>query len=135
MSKFEILSICVVGGLLLFIFIMYAYHSSKINPKQKKDEKPKDAKVENKTDAKVDTAPAEPQEEKPVPVGIIRKETIESNNNNVELDVSPLKDGVEENKKVLTKQVDNNQTIQQEIKNLSPQMKSVLLSDILKPRF
>ncbi len=118
--KPEIIVILIFVAIFLIIGGTYFFHGRKIEQEKKKQKS-----AEQKSE--VIEKPIE--EEKPAPVGIIKKESIESKE---EYDFAPLKEvKTEENKK----EQNQKQDIQQEIKNLSPEMKKILMSDLLKPRF
>jgi len=120
MSTAEILAIILISSIALVVFITYLLHGRKLTKKQK-SEKKKDVKV-------LEEQKSEP-EQKPVPVGIIKNEKQEKTDN----EIAPFKETVvsENKQEKKTKQ----QSLGEEIKSLSPEMKKVLMSDILKPRF
>jgi len=121
MSTAEILAIILIAFIVLCIFVTYLFHGRKLTKKQKTEKKKPEVKV-------VEEKKQEP-EQKPVPVGIIKKEKVEK----VEQDFAPFKETPKSEEVKQDKKVE--QTIQDEIKSLSPEMKKVIMSDILKPRF
>lgn len=125
MSTAEILALVFLLVIALTIFVTYLFHGRKLTKKQKSEKKAEVKVVEVKT-------PESQSEQKPVPVGIIKEKKIEK----VEDEIAPFKEvplKVEEQVKVEKKSKES--TIQDEIKSLSPEMKKVIMSDILKPRF
>lgn len=127
MTKAEIIVVVLIGLILLFIGITYFLHGRKIE-KKAKIEKQKAQKVEEKKE-EIKTEP----EQQPVPVGIIKEEKPKNvdNQEKPDYDLAPFKDKPVENKE----QTKDNKNIQEEIKNLSPEMKKVIMSDLLKPKF
>ncbi|MGN1207889.1 MAG: hypothetical protein ACI4TI_00270 [Christensenellales bacterium] len=127
MTTAEIIVIVLIGLILLFVGVTYLLHGIKIEKKNSQTKK-ESQKIETKQDA----IKSEP-EQAPVPVGIIKPEKPKQSeqSENSELDLAPLKDKpVEKPKENL-----GAKQIQDEIKNLSPEMKKIIMSDILKPKF
>lgn len=123
MNTIEKLVIILFVAIFLTIILTYFFHGRKLTKKQKAEKKTETKKTE---EVKIE----EKQEQKPVPVGIIKEEKVEKNE---VYDLAPLKEK-EVIKPVEVKQ-EKQKTIQQEIKDLSPEMKKVLMSDLLKPKF
>lgn len=125
MTTIEIVAIILIASILLFVLITYLLHGIKVEKKNKK-EKVQEKKVEEKPKE------VEIPEQKPVPVGIIREKNVEAEQGKQpEYDLAPLKDKPKENP--VTQKTEKN--LQSDIKNLSPEMKKVIMSDILKPKF
>lgn len=127
MTKAEIIVIILIGLILLFVGVTYFFHGRKIE-KKNKSEKQKSKKEEIKQEEKIQP------EQKPVPVGIIKEEKpkpVDASLNS-EYDLAPFKD---KPKETSVDKTNDNKKIQDEIKNLSPEMKKILVSDILKPKF
>lgn len=128
MNIYEILVIILFGVILLVLGVTYLLHGIKLTKKNRNDKKAKkDAKKEEKQEPIKENAKTE---QKPVPVGIIKEEKKEVVKPS--LDIAPFKEPVAE------QQVSTNEgkkSIQEEIKDLSPEMKKVLMSDLLKPKF
>lgn len=120
MSVAEILAIILIAVIVLVLFVTYMLHGHKLSKKEKKDKK---------TEVKVMEEKKLEPEQKPVPVGIIKEEKIVKTEN----EFAPFKktEVTEEKKENKTKE----QSVGEEIKSLSPEMKKVLMSDLLKPRF
>ena len=119
MSKTEIIVLIIIGGIALSILALYAYHSIKMKPKKAKEDKPKDEEQASKNSSIT--------EQKPVAVGIIKEEKPEINADTSieEYDLAPFKEHND------SKQ----EEIKKEVNSLSPEMKKVLMSDLLKPKF
>ena len=122
MSTAEILALCIFAFIALSLLFSYLLHGRKVNKKQKLDKKPEVKIVEEKT--------PEP-EQKPVPVGIIKKENVVKE----EDEIAPFKDVSKKDEEHKLEKKTKEQSIQDEIKSLSPEMKKVIMSDILKPKF
>lgn len=118
MNKIEIIVVVAISVLFISCLIMYFINAKKIAKKAGKT----DEKTDSKKDEKVDTVKT--AEQKPVPVGIIKPELQEKQTE--EYDFAPLKEHKEQTK---TEQVKG------EVKNLSPEMKKVIMTDLLKPKF
>ena len=126
MNKYEILVLILFAVIFTVIFITYLLHGRKLS-KKNKAEKTKPKEVEEKPVKEM------VEEQKPVAVGIIKEEKPKQEEEVVLEEFAPFK----EQPKVENSEIkeDKKQTIQDEIKNLSPEMKKVIMSDILKPRF
>ena len=122
MSTAEILAIILISSIALVIFVTYMLHGHKLSKKQK-GEKKKEVKV-------VEEQKFEP-EQKPVPVGIIKVKKEEK----IEGEFAPFKEIETKTEEIKVQKKSKEQSIGEEIKSLSPEMKKVLMSDILKPRF
>lgn len=122
MTKIEIIVLIVIFALLAFIGIFYYIHSLKINPPKEKEKQ-----QENKD--KKEEKPL--QEQKPVPVGIIKQE-IKNEDNGQEYDLAPFRETAKEETKPAT---ENSKSVKEELLGLSQDAKKVILSDMLKPRF
>lgn len=126
MNSYEILVLIIIGFVLAVILITYLFHGRKLTKKNKAEKvKPKVVEEKPKEEKK--------EEQKPVAVGIIKENKSKAEEILIENDLAPFKE---------LPKVENNainevkkQSIQDEIKNLSPEMKKVIMSDILKPRF
>ena len=120
MNKFEILTIVLIVAVIALLLINYFLHGRKLSKKQKADKKPK---------AKVEETKKEPvvEEQKPVPVGIIKKDKIKPAEN----DLAPFKEEIKSEEKIEKQE----KVFQDEFKSLSKDMKKIIMSDILKPRF
>lgn len=126
MTTAESIVIILIICILLFVGITYFLHGRKVD-KKKKDEKKSAKPEEKKNEEKVATPP----EEKPVPVGIIRQPQPKPEaENQPEYDLAPLKD-----KSETKSETQKTQNLKTDIKNLSPEMKKVIMSDLLKPKF
>lgn len=126
MTTAESIVIILIICILLFVGITYFLHGCKVD-KKKKAEKKSAKPEEKKTEEKVATPP----EEKPVPVGIIRQPQPKPEaENQPEYDLAPLKDKPESKS-----ETQKTQNLKTDIKNLSPEMKKVIMSDLLKPKF
>lgn len=125
MNSYEILVLIIIGFVLAVILITYLFHGRKLT-KKNKAEKAKPKVIEEKPKE------AKKEEQKPVAVGIIKENKSKAEEVIID-DFAPFKElpKVENN----TINEAKKQSIQDEIKNLSPEMKKVIMSDILKPRF
>ncbi len=125
MSRPEILVLIGICVIVLFVGITYFFHGRKIEKKAREEKKKakaelKKAVVENK----------EP-EQKPVPVGIIKQET-KSNDSVEEFEMAPFRDKPQPK---VSEKKDGSKDLKEEIKSLSPDMKKVMMTDLLKPKF
>ena len=125
MTTFEIIVVILIASILLFVLITYLFHGMKIEKNKKKEKKKEPAK-------EVKTEEIKQPEQKPVPVGIIKEAKSKINENGTtEYDLAPLKD-----KPTLTPTSScETKTLSKDIKDLSPEMKKVMMSDLLKPKF
>lgn len=98
-----------------------------INKAEKKAKQPKEdtSKKEKVEEPKI-------VEEKPLPVGIVKTDTPKVEQKQID-DFAPFR----ENKEVETvkEEVKQEKSISQQIKDLSPEMKAILFSDVIKPKF
>ncbi|MBE5746535.1 MAG: hypothetical protein E7359_04575 [Clostridiales bacterium] len=126
MNIYEILVLILFAIIFLVIFITYLFHGRKLTKKIKVEkEKPKVIEEKPKEEKIV--------EQQRVAVGIVREEKKQvevKEEINIE-DIAPFKETVIKNEN----KESNKQTIQDEIKNLSPEMKKIIMTDILKPKF
>lgn len=122
MSIAEILVLCLFAFIVLCFLFNYILHGRKVNTKQKAEKKKEDTKQEEKSAPTI--------EQKPVPVGIIKEKIVKAEDN-----IAPFKEIVENEEQSTNEKKTKETTIQEEIKSLSSEMKKVLISDILKPRF
>lgn len=115
MNTAEIIILISFVVILLVIGVLYFVNSKKINKKSGKD---KDNKTANDSEKPVVV------EQKPVSVGIIQEEKHSKPN---ECEFAPFR----EQKLELTEK----EKIKKEVSNLTPEMKKIIVSDLLKPKF
>ena len=124
MSIAEIIVISAILAVILIIGSIIVFKGIKIN----KASKPK------KTPEKKEEVKPEVKEEKPLPVGIIREDKVE--NVNKSNDFAPFREEDKEKEiKIDIKNKNSKKSVAQQIKELSPEMKAILMSDIIKPKF
>lgn len=112
-----------VGGLGLAIFLKGIL----INRAEKKDDKKIKEEPKN-TEEKV-----EPPSENILPVGIIKNENVNNEQKLPVEDFAPLRE--KHSSTNTTNKEKQDKTIAQQIKDLSPEMKAILFSDVIKPKF
>lgn len=125
MNKAEIIVVILISLILLFVAITYFFHGRKIEKKNKADKQKAKTEEIKKEEAKQES------EQKPVPVGIIKEEKPKSSElSSKDYDLAPFKEQPAKQETIL-----ETKNLKQEIKDLSPEMKKVLMSDLLKPKF
>lgn len=122
----DLIVILIFVAIFLIIGGTYFLHGRKI---EKNKAKAKQQPKQTEEKAKIEESN---KDEEPVPVGIIKQEILKSKE---EFDMAPLKEPEKPAKEVDTKPQTTKQTLPDEIKNLSPEMKKVLMSDLLKPKY
>lgn len=116
MNIAEIITLIIFIVILLVIGVLYFVNTLKINKKAGKGTK----KVDNTHSESENTAVVE---QKPVAVGIIQKEGLLKPD---ECDFAPFRDQPKQTEK---------EKIKKEVSNLTPEMKKIIVSDLLKPKF
>ncbi len=120
MNVAEIIVVVVICVALVLYLLLYLFHLSRIKKRNAGGE----AKPKKEEKASVEENSSTP-EQKPVPVGIIKESTLKKKDDE-EYDLAPLKEPIKTDKK---------EEIKKEVKSLSTDMKKVIMSDILKPKF
>lgn len=122
----ESLVILIIVSTFIFILgIVIILRGIIINNAEKKASKPKEET--NKAEVKEETKIIE---EKPLPVGIIKTEPSKVEEKRVE-EFAPLR----EKETIQTEKKETPKSVSQQIKELSPEMKAILFSDVIKPKF
>lgn len=119
----ESMIILIVVASFIFLLAMAIFLKGLKIKKSEKKETPKPKEEPKKVEV-------EKVEEKPLPVGIIKSEITKEGPKVVE-DFAPLR----EKKTATTEKVSETKSVSQQIKDLSPEMKAILFSDVIKPKF
>lgn len=126
MNKGSIVILILVASFIAILGAVIIFKGIKIKRADKKDDsKPKE---EKKAEANVE---AKKVEEKPLPVGILKEEIKKPQQKDIE-EFAPLRE--KEVSKIEPKE-EKQKSVSEQIKELSPEMKAILLSDVIKPKF
>lgn len=128
MNKTEIIIVCVVVAFVALLCLMIFFRGLKL---KKADEASNEKKETEKKDDIIAKPETSVKEEKPLPVGIIREEVKNEDNEN---DLAPFRESAPKETKTNNVKPEN-KNIAEQIKELSPEMKAILMSDVIKPKF